>query len=244
MPTKADVVTELLARPHDVAAALLERVVIGGDLSKLTPAERLEYYQHVCRSVGLNPLTRPLEYLHLNGKLVLYARRDATDQLRKLHAVSVERLEREVVEGVYVVTVYVRTEAGRTDSDLGAVPIDGLKGEARANAMLKAVTKAKRRATLSICGLGMLDETELETIPAAALAAAETEPESGRQEIPVEPPIPMAEWRHSFQAATKDTVEALWRGVRLPDVWRTLTVADQVELGALYNATKKRLGLA
>jgi len=30
-----------------------------------------------------------------------------------------------------------------------------LKGEARANAFLKAVTKAKRRVTLSICGLGL-----------------------------------------------------------------------------------------
>jgi hypothetical protein len=43
-----------------------------------------------------------------------------------------------------------------------------LKGEARANAELKAVTKAKRRATLSICGLGWLDETEVDDIPAGA----------------------------------------------------------------------------
>ena len=33
------------------------------------------------------------------------------------------------------------------------------------NALSKAVTKAKRRATLSICGLGMLDETEIASIP-------------------------------------------------------------------------------
>ena len=33
------------------------------------------------------------------------------------------------------------------------------------NAKLKAITKAKRRVTLSICGLGFLDETEIETIP-------------------------------------------------------------------------------
>ena len=32
---------------------------------------------------------------------------------------------------------------------------------------MKAETKAKRRVTLSICGLGMLDETEVETIPGA-----------------------------------------------------------------------------
>jgi hypothetical protein len=166
------------------AAELLERVVIGGDLSKLAPAERLQYYREVCHSLGLNPLTRPLEYLHLSGKLTLYARRDATDQLRKLHQISVERLEREIVEGVYVVTAYVKDDKGRTDSDLGAVPIEGLKDEARANAILKAVTKAKRRATLSICGLGMLDETELETLPADAVQSAATRPESEKARPP------------------------------------------------------------
>ena len=42
-----------------------------------------------------------------------------------------------------------------------------MNGEALANAYMKAETKAKRRVTLSICGLGMLDETEVETIPDA-----------------------------------------------------------------------------
>ena len=36
------------------------------------------------------------------------------------------------------------------------------------NVLMKVETKAKRRATLSILGLGMLDEMELETIPANA----------------------------------------------------------------------------
>jgi hypothetical protein len=47
---------------------------------------------------------------------------------------------------------------------MGAVSIAGLKGDALVNATLKAITKAKRRVTLSICGLGMLDETEIDTI--------------------------------------------------------------------------------
>ena len=43
-----------------------------------------------------------------------------------------------------------------------------LTGDALANALMKAETKAKRRATLSLCGLGFLDETEIETIPEKA----------------------------------------------------------------------------
>src|SRR5262245_48328869 len=107
-------------------ADLLERVVVGGDLSKLSPADRLRYYSAVCESVGLNPLTRPFEYLYLNNRLVLYAKRDATDQLRTLKGVSIEKLEREVVEGVYAVTAWAKDKTGRVDTSIGAVPIENL----------------------------------------------------------------------------------------------------------------------
>ena len=98
---------------------------------------------------------------------MLYARKDATDQLRRNSQVSIIKLERETVNGVYVVTAYAQDGAGRTDSSIGAVNTENLKGDALANAMMKAETKAKRRVTLSICGLGWLDETEIETIPNA-----------------------------------------------------------------------------
>ena len=52
-------------------AALMEQVVIGGDLSKLSAADRLTYYRNVCESVGLNPLTKPFDYLTLSGRMVL-----------------------------------------------------------------------------------------------------------------------------------------------------------------------------
>ena len=62
---------------------IVEAVIAKGDLSKLTPGERTQYYVQVCESVGLNPLTKPFEYITLNGKLVLYARKDCTDLLGK-----------------------------------------------------------------------------------------------------------------------------------------------------------------
>lgn len=153
------------------ASELIEQVVIEGDLAKLSPAQRIQYYADVCASLGLNPLTKPLEFIKLNGRLVLYAKRDATDQLRKIHSVSIYKLEKEVQGDVYVVTAYARDKNGKEDSDLGVVNVSGLMGDALANAMLKATTKAKRRVTLSICGLGLLDETEVETIPIAAKQA-------------------------------------------------------------------------
>jgi hypothetical protein len=144
--------------------ANIESVLIGGDLAKLSSADRVLYYKRVCETVGLNPLTKPFDYITLNGKLVLYANKGCAEQLRANRKVSITIPSREVIEGVYVVTANAKLPDGREDAATGAVPIDGLKGDLRANAMMKAETKAKRRATLSICGLNMLDETEVETI--------------------------------------------------------------------------------
>lgn len=147
---------------------ILEQVVIGGDLSKLSSADRLTYYRQVCESLGINPLTKPFQYIHLNGKLTLYASRDATDQLRKRDKISIEIVGAPIlVNGVYIVTAKATTPDGRSDTEIGAVTVENLKGDALANAMMKAMTKAKRRVTLSIVGLGWLDETEIETIPDA-----------------------------------------------------------------------------
>lgn len=162
-----------------VPADLQEKALLNGDLAKLTPQERLSYYNAVCESLGLNPLTRPFEYLVLNNKLTLYARKDCTEQLRANRNISIQIKSREVVEGVYAVTAQAtQHQAGgqimRTDEAIGAVSIQGLNGEAKANALMKAETKAKRRVTLSICGLGMLDETEIETIPGATVAVMPT----------------------------------------------------------------------
>ena len=149
--------------------------VATGELDRLTDDERVAYYHAVCESVGLNPLTRPLEYLVLNGRLTLYAKRDATDQLRHKYQVSVEIIDRTIQEDVYVVRARASMPDGRTDESLGAVHIGDLQGDDLANALMKAETKAKRRVALSICGLGLLDETELETIAAAGWGSSAVE---------------------------------------------------------------------
>lgn len=152
-------------------ADAIERVLINGDLAALTEAQRLSYYRRVCESLGLNPLTQPFDYLRLSGKLVLYATKNCTEQLRKLHLVSITDLRTERVGDVYISTVHARDKSLRTDCATGVVAVGNLKGDALANAVMKAETKAKRRVTLSLCGLGMLDESELETVPEAITGA-------------------------------------------------------------------------
>lgn len=150
----------------ELSLDVIEKVLVGGDLAVLTPKERLDYVNAVCRSVGLNPLTQPLAYIKLNNRLTLYARKDCTEQLRKIHSVSVDDLKEQMHDDVLTITAYVSMPSGRKDAAKGAVSIDKLKGEALAIALMKCETKAKRRATLSICGLGFLDEAELDYIDA------------------------------------------------------------------------------
>ena len=147
-------------------AELLEAVIIRGDLAKMAPAQRLDYYSQVCQSVGLNPLTKPFEYIVLNGKMTLYAKKDCADQLRRINGVSITKTDINTDGDYIVVTVYGQDKTGRSDVEIGVVSKKDMRGD-YGNALMKAMTKAKRRLTLSLCGLGWLDETEVETIPDA-----------------------------------------------------------------------------
>lgn len=160
------------APPEIKGATPEELALVQGNLAGLTPEQRVTYYRMTCESLGLNPLTRPMDYISLNGKLTLYAKKDATDQLRSSRRVSILIASRETVEGVYVVTARATLPDGRADESIGAVPLPKDPAE-RANAIMRAETKAKRRVTLSICGLGMLDETELDTMPKTAYVVGE-----------------------------------------------------------------------
>ena len=158
-----------------------EAAIIEGDLSRLTPAERVAYYNRVCDALGLLATTKPFGYIVLSGKLTLYAMKGCTDQLRKIHGVSLDINSITIEDGICVVSVSATDSAGRSDTDIGAVVCGHLKGEDLANAKMRAVTKAKRRVTLSLCGLGFLDESEVTSIPEARVV---------REVVPTPTPTP------------------------------------------------------
>lgn len=222
--------------PTNLTLGAMEHAIGLGDLSKLTPADRTRYVGAICQSVGLNPLTRPLDYITLQGKLTLYANKGCAEQLRSIHGVSCSIVERSEFRGTYMVRVRATTKDGRSDEATGVVVLhEGAKGEALANAMMKAETKAKRRATLSLCGLGIIDESELDTVDArpavvvepgtsAADVAASLSAESGQPEvIDVEPETPKPAPKSSAKATeqTKKAFAAVvskWSGVHRDDL--------------------------
>jgi hypothetical protein len=149
----------------------MSTLICNGDLSKLSPAQKLDYYAAYCTRLGLDPVTQPFRILRLNGKEVLYCDRGGAAQLNANRKVSHSIVAREVVNDCYVVTARATLLDGRHTESIGAVPIKGMSGEALCNAYMKAETKAKRRSTLDLCGLGMLDEIEIDSIPNVSTAA-------------------------------------------------------------------------
>jgi hypothetical protein len=107
-----------------------------------------------------------------------------------------------LVDEIYVVTARATLPDGRCDESIGAVFLGQAQGEARANLLMKAESKAKRRVTLSLCGLAVLDELEVETIPDAK-----------KQQVPELPPATpkiWCRWEHVGDALT-------WAAAILPD---------------------------
>jgi hypothetical protein len=171
--------------------AILNSIITTGDLSRLTPEQKVDYYRTFCERLGLDPISQPFKLLRLNGREILYCDRTGAQQLNKLHSVSHEIRAREIVNGCYVVTSQASTPDGRHTESIGAVPIENLKGDNLCNAMMKAETKAKRRATLDLLGLGILDETEADVI--APVEAKLPAPVAPKAEVAPVPETPVAE---------------------------------------------------
>mgnify|MGYP000954856097 FL=1 len=206
---------DALAFIQNPSPEVLQEVLGQGNLAKLNPSQKLEFLAAVCRSIGLNPLTRPFDIMTLQGKVVVYAKKDCTEQLRKINNVSVSISSQEAANDVLVVTARATLPSGRFDEDIGAVSIKGLTGDALSNARMKAITKAKRRVTLSICGLGFLDESEL------------PEHQGPSQDQPKSRPI--ATYPEKPKAPEGDVVEAEAVDVQhwselLPNGWREVKI--------------------
>lgn len=167
---------------------LIQKLVLDGDLSKMTGEQKVIYFNQFCQALGLNPLTQPFQLITFQGKQRMYATKDCTEQLRKIHGVSITDVVATELRGVYVVTAKAMDKNGKTDAATGVVNIEGLKGDNLANALMKAETKAKRRVTLSICGLGILDESETETMKGAITEDVQAEVTTAKPETSLSKP--------------------------------------------------------
>jgi len=155
-------------------ADVIKRLIIGQDLSVLQPNEQVEYYKLVCQRLGLDAFRKPFDLIILDGKLQMYANKECTAQLTSLRKLAITIINKERIGELYIVTARATAQDGTSSEDIGITNLskkqrkDGTyyeqSADSIANQMMKAATKAKRRAVLSACGLGMIDAEELDTV--------------------------------------------------------------------------------
>ena len=218
--------------------AIIESIVTKGDLSGLNQVQKVQYYNYRCKQIGLDPSAKPFDLLNLSGKQVLYANAGATQQLCNIHRLSTQITGKERVDDIYIVSVRVTGADGRVSENQGAVSIGGLKGDGLANAVLKATTKAIRRSVLAHCGLGMLDETEIETIPDARKESIVIPTDTPVATITQAPEsdwpmfVPGSDEPYSYHKDADDWVDAF------------LTMVDKIGAGKKTSASDKSYKLA
>ncbi len=162
-----------IEKPKDIDTAAILAVLTEGNLARLSLPQRVEYLNQLCQTVGLNPLTQPIKFMSFQGKVVPYAGDEAARQLRKKYKLSIKITDRRKEGDLFMVTAQATAPDGRTDESIAALDITGLAGERLGNAIMKTETKAKRRVTLSIVGLSVLDETEVEDMRRADATGAD-----------------------------------------------------------------------
>lgn len=214
---------------------IISELVLKGDVSSLTPTQRVEYVTKLCERIGVDPLTQPFKIIKFReGKETLYADKGCAQQLCKVYDISTEVKHRERIDDVYVVTVRASIGNRFTDED-GAVTIGTSKGDVLANALMKAVTKAKRRAVLSLCGLGMLDETEIETIKDCKTSDLNNDIPMPIAKVTEEPKVTV----EPCQSVSRGVVETALKKDELVDISPKVRLITESEGKALIAQAKK-----
>lgn len=167
-PTHAEApALDMDAMLEEAGRALLAVQAAGRDTSFLSVEKKAAVLEGLARALGLNPLSQPVIFLKTQGREVVYVTKVGTDQIA-----SRLRLQRRTIHGPDVRKVHgkdlafcqveVTAPDGRSEMSTATLPITD-----PVNDLMKVESKAKRRATLSIAGLGLLTEEEIETIPGA-----------------------------------------------------------------------------
>ncbi len=211
---------------NQIDPEIIQSLVFEQDVAKLGPDQLLAYVKRLCDTLKIDIMMQPFQLLTLQKKKQLYATKNATDQLRQVQGISITDLKIEITNGICTATakaeMRLKNGALRVDMDMGIVPVQGLTGENLSNAVMKATTKAKRRVTLSLTGLLMMDETEVVTVDGAQMS--EIDPKTGEISGPV----------FEAEAVTKESPAPTKTAQPEPEVTKPVTKQTQTDEEELF----------
>ena len=143
----------------------MENMIIR-DLSALNEQDQNNWAIQVCEKYKMDILMCPISFIPnpKTMKIIPYLNRAGSEQLIFNHKMKVTVDEPSFINNVCIVKATVTMQNGIINENIGCVSIDGKRGEELGNCIMKAATKAKRRAVIGAVGLGLLDESEVEDI--------------------------------------------------------------------------------
>lgn len=215
-----------------VSQDAMKSIALHGDYSKVSDTDRVNIALNLCETFGLNPATVPFNWLknEKTGAISLYPNKSCAAGLASNRKLSVQVVkEGPIMDTAYSVTVKV-TEGDRVTEDVGVTSMSYFKkgdantpgswqrvdGTGLADAVMKAHTKATRRAVLKHCGLSLPEEKEEEPLvvvdtqvtvktPAEVVKAAEQKHDEAKANAYVQQMGPKKElwdWRGVIEKVT------------------------------------------
>lgn len=157
--TKAIAKTE----PVSVVPAAAVKAQLHNDWSKVSEDDKLKCVLAMCKVLNIPTPMNPFRFIDMKGKTVLYATKECAELIAERNKISVNVVNKylDKEQNIYVVEVRALMPQGRTFDNFAALSVAGLSGEARANAMMKCISKAIRRVVFASVGLSAMDETDI-----------------------------------------------------------------------------------
>jgi len=133
---------------------------MAGNWDKVSEDDRMRFIKHMCDSLEIPLVLNPFRFISMRGKTVLYATAEAAFSLARKNKLTIQIMEEHYDTDSMIKTVRVRATFpnGQFTDDVGKLFMGGITSQDRANAEMKCITKAKRRAILSSLGLSILED--------------------------------------------------------------------------------------
>lgn len=138
----------------------LVKATLSQDWGRTNDQVKVRFIAHLCNQLSIPAVMNPFIFIKTKNGQKLYTPSEGAYLIASKNRISTKIKDRsyDKERQIYSVTVECSTPDGRTSEDIGHMFLGGLQGENLANAMMKAETKAKRRAILSTVGLSVLTE--------------------------------------------------------------------------------------
>jgi len=139
------------------------QATLDGNWQAVSIPDKIVFVKSLCDSLGIPLVMNPFLFIQTRNGLKFFAPAAAFHMIGEQKKISCEIRSQSIDKDLQLYEVAVRASMpdGRFSDNFAAVTLKNLGGEDYANAKMKCVTKAQRRAIKSLIGLPIPDEDDI-----------------------------------------------------------------------------------